>query len=76
MNQDANNSSSDQITSCDNMGEIARIAYDLWQQQGCPEGSAIDHWLEAEAHYLQCRNTEESLREGKDQGTPPADAIL
>ena len=28
--------------------EIARLAYTLWQQRGCPVGSAETDWLEAE----------------------------
>jgi Protein of unknown function (DUF2934) len=29
--------------------EIARLAYEYWQERGCPEGSAEDDWLRAEA---------------------------
>jgi hypothetical protein len=28
--------------------DIANIAYALWQQRGCPEGTAEQDWLEAE----------------------------
>lgn len=28
--------------------DVASRAYDLWQQRGCPEGSAEEDWLEAE----------------------------
>lgn len=28
--------------------EIAKIAYDLYQKEGCPEGRHLIHWLEAE----------------------------
>ena len=28
--------------------DIARLAYALWQQRGCPIGSAETDWLEAE----------------------------
>ena len=28
--------------------EIARRAYELWEQDGCPEGCSERHWLEAE----------------------------
>jgi Protein of unknown function (DUF2934) len=27
---------------------IAQLAYALWQQEGCPDGSAEKDWLEAE----------------------------
>jgi hypothetical protein len=29
--------------------EIARRAYDIWQAEGQHDGSALDHWLRAEA---------------------------
>jgi hypothetical protein len=32
--------------------EIADLAYALWQQRGCPEGSAEQDWLEAEETVL------------------------
>jgi len=28
--------------------EIAKVAYDLYQKEGCPEGRHLVHWLEAE----------------------------
>jgi hypothetical protein len=28
--------------------DIAKLAYALWQQRGCPEGSAEQDWYEAE----------------------------
>jgi Protein of unknown function (DUF2934) len=28
--------------------DIAKLAYALWQQRGCPQGSADEDWLEAE----------------------------
>ncbi len=28
---------------------IAALAYRLWQQRGCPQGSGEDDWLQAEA---------------------------
>jgi hypothetical protein len=33
--------------------DIAKLAYALWQQRGCPQGSAIEDWLEAERSLLQ-----------------------
>jgi hypothetical protein len=29
--------------------EIAECAYHIWLIQGCPEGKALEHWLQAEA---------------------------
>jgi hypothetical protein len=28
--------------------DIARLAYSLWQEQGCHEGTQEEHWLSAE----------------------------
>ena len=28
--------------------EIALCAYEIWKQKGCPPGSAVENWLEAE----------------------------
>ncbi len=28
--------------------EIAKVAFDLYQKEGCPEGRELIHWLEAE----------------------------
>ena len=32
-----------------NCEEIASRAYLLWEQQGCPAGRDLDHWLQVEA---------------------------
>jgi hypothetical protein len=29
--------------------DISARAYTLWEQAGCPEGRALDNWLQAEA---------------------------
>jgi hypothetical protein len=29
-------------------GEIAECAYFIWERKGCPEGKALECWLEAE----------------------------
>ena len=28
--------------------QIASAAYMIWKQQGCPDGHAVRHWLQAE----------------------------
>ncbi|HLJ20034.1 MAG TPA: DUF2934 domain-containing protein [Stellaceae bacterium] len=30
-------------------GEIARRAYNIWEDEGRPSGRELDHWLRAEA---------------------------
>ena len=33
--------------------EIRQLAYRLWQEAGCPEGIEAQHWLKAEAIWLE-----------------------
>jgi hypothetical protein len=33
--------------------EIALCAYSLWEQQGRPQNQEVEHWLQAEADYLE-----------------------
>jgi hypothetical protein len=39
----SNSSETDNFTS-----DIAALAYELWQQRGCPEGSPEEDWYQAE----------------------------
>jgi hypothetical protein len=34
--------------------QIACLAYEIWQQQGRPQGRELDHWIQAE-HQLNGR---------------------
>ena len=36
---------------CDD--EIRQLAYSLWQEEGCPHGHEVQHWLEAETIWLE-----------------------
>ena len=33
--------------------EIRQAAYKLWQEEGCPHGYDVQHWLKAEAIWLK-----------------------
>jgi hypothetical protein len=33
--------------------ETRQLAYRLWQQEGCPDGYAVQHWLKAEIIWLE-----------------------
>ena len=35
--------------------QIASLAYTLWQQRGCPEGSPVADWLRAEEELTTAR---------------------
>jgi hypothetical protein len=38
--------------------EIAALAYHVYLSEGCPEGRAIQHWLEAEAQLMATRQAD------------------
>jgi hypothetical protein len=29
--------------------DVSERAYAIWQREGCPDGTALDNWLQAEA---------------------------
>ena len=33
--------------------EIRQIAYNIWQEEGCPDGHEVQHWLKAETIWLE-----------------------
>jgi hypothetical protein len=34
-------------------GDVAKLAYALWEQHGCRQGSADENWLKAERNFRQ-----------------------
>lgn len=51
-------------SACANLEQIANRAYAIWQEQGCPDGRDMEHWIEAEAHFLACRNDDAEKQNG------------
>ena len=37
--------------------QIAERAYFIWKQKGCPDGKALDNWLQAEAELSTARTS-------------------
>lgn len=35
--------------------QVALLAYQLWEQRGCPEGSSEEDWLQAEQELMASR---------------------
>jgi hypothetical protein len=33
--------------------EVRQLAYRLWQDEGCPDGHELQHWLRAETIWLE-----------------------
>ncbi|MBI3996174.1 MAG: DUF2934 domain-containing protein [Candidatus Omnitrophica bacterium] len=42
-------------------GEVARVAYQLYEERGCAPGHALEDWLKAEA-IVRRRRSERSTR--------------
>ena len=50
-----------QSTESNREEEIRQLAYRFWQEEGCPNGAELQHWLKAEATWLkEHRPTQES----------------
>lgn len=45
-----------QLASSPGHEEIARLAYALWQDRGCPEGSPDEDWSQAETQLIMSRS--------------------
>ena len=50
--------SSDQRSQTPMREDIARLAYGLWQQRGCPADSAERDWIEAEQQLRQASQSQ------------------
>jgi hypothetical protein len=52
---------------------IAKLAYECWQKNGCPQGRDLDHWLQAE-QSLKASEGQLSLPSAKSGAVPAAPA--
>jgi hypothetical protein len=52
---------------------IAQLAHELWEQEGRPEGRALEHWLQAESR-LQSNPRSSGSSVQPQVGTPTAAA--
>lgn len=55
--------------------EIERKAYEIYEQRGCEDGHADEHWLEAERELNSRLANEEQERSGSRIKTAVAQAI-
>jgi hypothetical protein len=51
--------------------EIARAAYELWRQRGCPEGSADQDWFEAAEQVRAKANSQNARMDGESGWVRP-----
>ena len=62
----------------DREGRIRHRAYDIWQEEGCPEGRHHEHWLRAEREVTSTDDALDASNTGTgapgEAGEPPAGA--
>jgi hypothetical protein len=49
--------------------QVRRLAYSIWEEEGCPDGRNVEHWLKAEA-ILQTENGEKHRAEKQPETKP------
>jgi hypothetical protein len=50
---DKADASHSQVPQTSTQGDVAKLAYALWEQHGCSQGSADEDWLEAERSFRE-----------------------
>lgn len=53
--------------------EVRQLAYKIWQEAGCPNGSDLQHWLKAEEIWLATHRPKKS-RTKPSKATKPEKA--
>ena len=54
-----------QGTKIDGDEEIRQLAYRIWQEAGCPNGSDLQHWLKAKEIWLETHPLENRTKPSK-----------
>ena len=44
---------------------IRQLAYRLWQEAGCPDGTETQHWLKAETIWLEEHRSQSGAKQAK-----------
>jgi len=45
--------------------ETRQLAYKLWQEEGCPDGYDVHHWLKAETIWLEEKRPQNKPKQPK-----------
>jgi len=54
-----------QGTEIDGDEEVRQLAYRIWQEAGCPNGSDLQHWLKAKEIWLENQPSETRTKPSK-----------
>lgn len=50
--------------------EIRQLAYRLWQEEGCPNGCDVEHWLRAQMIWEEMKRPKNKpVSRGRPKGT-------
>jgi hypothetical protein len=52
----------------EHLGKIEKLAYQLWEKEGRPEGQAMRFWLKAEKHLSEDAFLEHELEVEEEEG--------
>jgi Protein of unknown function (DUF2934) len=45
--------------------EIRQVAYKLWQEEGCPDGCEVQHWLRAKMIWEEINRPQSEPKQSK-----------
>lgn len=51
--------------------KIARRAYEMWQNAGCPDGAHDEHWFDAERELARSENAASHIGSARGEETEP-----
>src|SRR5438445_12498360 len=54
-----------QDTQTNRVEETRQVAYKGWQEEGCPDGYDVQHWLKAETIWLEVHHPQGEPKEAK-----------
>jgi DUF2934 family protein len=54
-----------QGTEIDRNEEIRQLAYRIWQEEGCPEGCDVEHWLRAQMIWEEMNRPQSKRKQSK-----------
>ena len=50
--------------------QIREIAYRIWQEEGCPAGSEVEHWLKAQSVWEEKHRSKSKPKQSKPLKKP------
>ena len=72
MNSNPNTASTATSPNSDSADAISRRAYEIWEQNGKPDGCDLEHWLQAEKEVGGGRGQSNGQSNGQSSASAPA----